>query len=90
MEKVKKLMGSKLFLAIVAIVLSVFYTLQEKHLGTPSLNVVIFSAFFGLICGVFCEGVRKVYLVQEDKFNCWNVVTWIIGAIIGTILVFVL
>lgn len=83
-------MNSKLALAIVAIILAVFYTLQEKHLGTPAINVVVFSAVFGIICGVFCEGVRKVYLVQEDKFSWWNVAAWIIGAIIGTVLVFIL
>jgi hypothetical protein len=50
-----KLMSNKLILAVVAMILAAVYALQEKNLGTPEVNVAIFSVLFGAVCGAFCE-----------------------------------
>lgn len=87
MEKFSKLLNSKIFLAIVAIILTAIISLQESSIGTAALNMVCFSAIFGLVCGSFVEGVRKL-IFQLEKFDWLNVVTWIVAAVVTSIVVF--
>ena len=87
MENFSKLLNSKIFLAIVSIIMTSFLSLQEKHLCTATINVVVLSAMYGLACGSFCEGVRKL-VFQLEKFNWLNVVTWIVASIVTSIVVF--
>jgi ABC-type Fe3+-siderophore transport system permease subunit len=81
---VNKIMNNKLILALVAIIISVVFSLSEKNLGTPCVNVCVFSAIFGIICGAFTEVIR-FFVSEEKKYNIKNILPWIVGALIGTI-----
>lgn len=88
METLSKIMNSKIALLIVAMLCAMGFAHQELLLGSDKINVIVFALIFGLVAGSAVELVRSKLLFQS-KFNLYNILAWVIGSILGTLIMFI-
>lgn len=88
MEYIKKFLRSKIFLALVSIVLSFFMVWQELNLdtSTPLLNIASYVLITTTIFAFGSEAVRTFINkgdVHAPKWSWQAVLTWYYGAVLG-------
>lgn len=93
MEYIKKFLRSKIFLALVSIVLSFFMVWQELYLdaSTPLLNIASYVLITTTIFAFGSEAVRTFICkgdVHAPKWSWQNVLTWYYGAVLGMALAY--
>lgn len=93
MEYIKKFLRSKIFLALVSIVLSFFMVWQELCLdaSTPLLNIASYVLITTTIFAFGSEAVRTFISkgdVHAPKWSWQNVLTWYYGAVLGMALAY--
>lgn len=77
--------NSKIFFAVLGLILAVLAIWQERSLGTAE-NAWVLAIIIDIISGAFVEGVCT--LVLSRKFNVWNFASWVIGGIVGAGIMF--
>lgn len=95
MEYIKKFLRSKIFLALVSIVLSFFMVWQELCLdaSTPLLNIASYVLITTTIFAFGSEAVRTFISkadVHAPKWSWQAVLTWYYGAVLGMALAYVI
>ena len=88
METFGKILNSMVALAIVAMLCALSFAHQEVAIGSDKINIVVFALIFGLVAGSAVELVRSKLLFQS-KFNLYNILAWVIGSILGTLIMFI-
>lgn len=89
METLSKIMNSKIALLIVAMLCAMGFAHQELLLGSDKINVIVFALIFAVIAGGAVELVRSKLLFTDSKFNLYNILAWIVGAVIGALIMFI-
>ena len=82
MEKFSKLLNSKIFLAIVALVLSFLMILQEESLGSSNIWAIALCVAAGV--GLVLEVVN--YFKFTGRFNWFNVLSALAGGIVAIVI----
>lgn len=95
MKHIGKILTSKIFLALVSIVLSFLMVWQELNLdaSTPFMNIASYVLIATTIFAFGSEAVRTFISkgdVHAPKWSWQNVLTWYYGAAIGIALAYVI
>lgn len=93
MNYIKKFLRSKVFLALVSIVLSFLMVWQELHLdtSTPLLNIASYVLITTTIVAFGGEAVRTFISkgdIHAPKWSWQNVLAWYYGAVLGMALAY--
>lgn len=80
-----KLFSSKIFFAVIGLILAVLAIWQEKSLDNDATNNAwILALLIDLISGAFIEGVCTLSIPR--KYNFWNVASWLVGGLLGIVI----